>query len=88
MHLEAFHFVEVDKLDWTRPVSSQVNYLHTYIAVHVLYTCTCFVRMFYTYVSTLTFFIQTLSYKKREPNFKCHCGTGFDFEDDLQVHQV
>ena len=49
---------------------------------YVLYICT------YMYLSTLTFFIQTLSYKKREPNFKCHCGTGFDFEDDLQVHQV
>ena len=21
-------------------------------------------------------------------NFKCHCGESFEFEDDLQVHQV
>ena len=86
MHLEAFHYVEVDKLDWTRPVSSQVNYLH----IHVYDTCTCFVHMLdrCIYMYPLTFFMQTLSYKKREPTFKCHCGTGFDFEDDLQVHQV
>lgn len=29
-----------------------------------------------------------MTFTEIEPNYKCHCGKGFEYEDDLQVHQV
>lgn len=53
MHLEAFHEVETDPIDWSRPLGSQ-----------------------------------TLVFKKSDPKFNCPCGQGFQFQDDMQVHQL
>lgn len=37
MHLEGLHLVEVEKLDWTRPLSSQVYVVHTHNTTHHQY---------------------------------------------------
>ncbi len=38
----------------------------------------------YKYIYTL----QDLVFKKRELQFKCQCGVEFEFQDDMEVHQV
>ena len=32
--------------------------------------------------------MQVLAFKSTGPKFKCVCGSGFDFQDDMEVHQV
>ena len=34
------------------------------------------------------FYLQELIFKLNESKFHCPCGVGFQFEDDMQVHQV
>ena len=33
-------------------------------------------------------YTQVLAFKSTGPKFKCVCGSGFDFQDDMEVHQV
>ena len=39
-------------------------------------------------VSLLSKHVQVLAFKSTGPKFKCVCGSGFDFQDDMEVHQV
>ena len=34
MHLEAFHCVEVEKIDWSKPLSPQVTHTHLYTPIN------------------------------------------------------
>ena len=61
-HLEAFHTVDTTKLDFNKPLASQLANMAT---THVL-SSSC----------------------DPQKNFSCACGTDFQFQDDLQVHQV
>ena len=63
-HLEAFHGVDTTKIDFNKPLASQLANLpptHT----HALGP-SC----------------------ESQQNFTCACGKDFQFQDDLQVHQV
>jgi hypothetical protein len=60
-HLEAFHSVDTNKIDWSKSLSSQPA------------------------VANAT---PTPGSCEAQQNFSCACGANFQFQDDLQVHQV
>ena len=63
-HLEAFHSADTSKIDWNKPLASQVA------SIGAMPTC------------------GLNSSCEDRTNFSCACGQIFQFQDDLQVHQV